>query len=51
MVKTKTDLSFIHRFMLPKKEPGYERAKKRATEGKAFTTFLLLHGTGEMKKI
>ena len=46
MVKTKTDLSFIHRFMLPKKEPGYERAKQRAIEGKAFTTFLLLHGTG-----
>jgi len=46
MVKTKTDLSFIHRFMPPKDVSGYERAKKRATEGKAFTTFLLLHGTG-----
>jgi phospholipase/carboxylesterase len=46
MVKTKTDLGFIHRFMPPKNAPGSERAKQGATEGKTFTTFLLLHGTG-----
>jgi phospholipase/carboxylesterase len=46
MVKTKTDLSFIHRFIPPKDIPSDERAKQRATEGKTFTTFLLLHGTG-----
>ncbi len=46
MVRTKTDLSFIHRFIPPKYIPSDERAKQRATEGKAFTTFLLLHGTG-----
>jgi predicted esterase len=39
MVKTKNQLSFIHRFMPPKNVPGYEIAKQRAT-------FLLLHGTG-----
>jgi phospholipase/carboxylesterase len=46
MVKTKTDLGFIHRFMPPKNAPDSERAKQGATEGKTFTTFLLLHGTG-----
>jgi predicted esterase len=46
MVKTKTDLGFIHRFMPPKNAPDSERAKRGATEGKIFTTFLLLHGTG-----
>jgi phospholipase/carboxylesterase len=46
MVKTKTDLSFIHRFIPPKDIQSDERAKKGVTEGKAFTTFLLLHGTG-----
>jgi phospholipase/carboxylesterase len=46
MVRTKTDLSFIHRFIPPKYISSDERAKQRATEGKAFTTFLLLHGTG-----
>ena len=46
MVKTKTDLGFIHRFMPPKNAPDSERAKQGATEGKIFTTFLLLHGTG-----
>jgi phospholipase/carboxylesterase len=46
MVKTKTDLNFIHHFMPPKNVPEYERSKQGATEGKAFTTFLLLHGTG-----
>jgi phospholipase/carboxylesterase len=42
MDKAKTQLGFIHRFMPPKNG----RSEKRATEGKAFTTFLLLHGTG-----
>jgi phospholipase/carboxylesterase len=46
MVKTKTNLNFIHHFMPPKNVPDYERANQVATEGKAFTTFLLLHGTG-----
>ena len=46
MVNTKTDLGFIHHFIPPKNAPSYERAKQRATQGKAFTTFLLLHGTG-----
>jgi phospholipase/carboxylesterase len=46
MVKTKTDLSFIHRFIPPKNVPGYERTRQLSTEEKAFTTFLLLHGTG-----
>ena len=46
MVKTKTDLGFIHRFMPPKKVSGSEKAKQGAIEGKTFTTFLLLHGTG-----
>jgi phospholipase/carboxylesterase len=46
MVKTKTDLGFIHRFMPPKNAPDSERARQGATEGKIFTTFLLLHGTG-----
>jgi phospholipase/carboxylesterase len=40
MVKAKTDLGFVHRFMHPKNVPDFER------QGKAFTTFLLLHGTG-----
>ena len=46
MVKTQTDLSFIHRFIPPKNAADSERAKQGATEGKTFTTFLLLHGTG-----
>jgi phospholipase/carboxylesterase len=46
MVKTKNQLSFIHHFMAPKNVPGYNAAKQRATAAKAFTTFLLLHGTG-----
>src|ERR671933_217856 len=46
MVKTKTDLGFIHHFRPPKNVPDSERAKKGATVGKTFTTFLLLHGTG-----
>jgi phospholipase/carboxylesterase len=46
MVKTKTDLSFIHCFIPPKDTPSDERAKQGVTGGKTFTTFLLLHGTG-----
>jgi phospholipase/carboxylesterase len=46
MVKTKTDLGFIHHFIPPKNAPSYERAKQRATRRRTFTTFLLLHGTG-----
>src|ERR1051325_3340492 len=46
MVRTKTDLGFIHRFTPPKNVPDSERTKQGATEGKTFTTFLLLHGTG-----
>ena len=42
MVKAKTDLGLVHRFMPPKNVLDFERAK----QGKAFTTFLLLHGTG-----
>src|SRR5919198_3316676 len=42
MDKTKTHLSFIHRFIPPKNG----RNEERAIQGKAFTTFLLLHGTG-----
>src|ERR687887_1171288 len=46
MVKTKTDLDFIHRFVPPKNVLDSERARQLATERKTFTTFLLLHGTG-----
>src|ERR687887_1752712 len=46
MVKTKTDLDFIHRFVPPKNVLDSERARQLATEAKTFTTFLLLHGTG-----
>src|SRR5919199_1719927 len=46
MVKTKTDLGFIHRFMSLKNLPDSEKAKQGEIEGKTFTTFLLLHGTG-----
>jgi predicted esterase len=42
MDKAKTHLSFIHRFIPPKNG----RSKERAIQGKAFTTFLLFHGTG-----
>jgi phospholipase/carboxylesterase len=41
MDKAKTHLSFIHRFIPPKNG----RSEERAIQGKAFTTFLLLHGT------
>ncbi|MGB8024848.1 MAG: hypothetical protein WCF06_11075 [Nitrososphaeraceae archaeon] len=46
MDKKKTKLGFIHRFMPAKNEEREERTRQLATEGKAFTTFLLLHGTG-----
>jgi predicted esterase len=50
MDKKKTELGFIHRFMPPKYEESGDttttRTSRRETEGKAFTTFLLLHGTG-----
>ena len=46
MIKTKSHLSFIHRFIPPKDIQSDERARQLATGGKAFTTFLLLHGTG-----
>ncbi|HZD81310.1 MAG TPA: alpha/beta hydrolase, partial [Nitrososphaeraceae archaeon] len=42
MDKTKTHLNFIHRFIPSKNEQSEERPIQR----KAFTTFLMLHGTG-----
>jgi phospholipase/carboxylesterase len=44
----KTELDFIHSFIPPKyEEIGAGTAtRRRKTEGKTFTTFLLLHGTG-----
>ena len=51
MYKKKTELGFIHSFIPPKYEESAANTAKitsrRATEGKAFTTFLLLHGTEE----
>jgi predicted esterase len=43
-----TELDFIHSFIPPRpEESGAGTATRgRKTEGKAFTTFLLLHGTG-----
>jgi phospholipase/carboxylesterase len=48
MDRKKTELDFIHSFIPPRPdESGAGTAtKRRKTEGKAFTTFLLLHGTG-----
>ena len=50
MYKKKTELGFIHSFIPPKYEESAANTAKitsrRATQGKAFTTFLLLHGTG-----
>ena len=50
MYKKKTELGFIHRFMPPKYEETAAntatRTSIRETQGKTFTTFLLLHGTG-----
>jgi phospholipase/carboxylesterase len=48
MDKKKTELDFIHRFIPARlEESGAGTAtRRRKIEGKAFTTFLLLHGTG-----
>ena len=46
MDKKRTQLSFIYRFIPPKDGRSEKRARQLATEGKVFTTFLLLHGTG-----
>ena len=51
MNKKKTELGFIHRFMPPKHDESGANAaatgtSRRETQGKTFTTFLLLHGTG-----
>ena len=48
MDKKKTELDFIHSFIPPRpEESGAGTATRRQkTKGKAFTTFLLLHGTG-----
>jgi phospholipase/carboxylesterase len=50
-VEKKTKLGFIHRFMPQKNERSGATTttrtnRRRETEGKADTTFLLLHGTG-----
>jgi len=48
MDKKKTELDFIHSFMPPRHEENKtdSATRRRKTEGKTFTTFLLLHGTG-----
>jgi predicted esterase len=53
MDKKKTELGFIHRFIPPKYEGSGATTRtttritnRQETKGKAFTTFLLLHGTG-----
>jgi phospholipase/carboxylesterase len=50
MDKKKTELDFIHSFIPPRLEESgagtATRTSRRKIEGKAFTTFLLLHGTG-----
>src|SRR5919197_3944611 len=52
MDKKKTEMGFIHRFIPPKDDESAANAAKRTsrqeteTQGKTFTTFLLLHGTG-----
>jgi phospholipase/carboxylesterase len=48
MDKKKTELDFIHSFIPPRlEESGAGTAtRRRKIEGKVFTTFLLLHGTG-----
>jgi phospholipase/carboxylesterase len=49
-MEKKTKLGFIHRFMPSKNEwrgaTTTKTSRRRETGGKAFTTFLLLHGTG-----
>jgi phospholipase/carboxylesterase len=48
MDKKKTELGFIHRFISPRLEENEASTVSRRgkTEGRAFTTFLMLHGTG-----
>ena len=48
MDKKKTELGFIHSFMPPRLEESRASTTTRRLEidGKTFTTFLLLHGTG-----
>jgi predicted esterase len=50
MDKKKTELGFIHHFIPPRSEEGgastVTRTSRQETAAKAFTTFLLLHGTG-----
>src|SRR5919199_4516304 len=48
MDKKKTEIDFIHSFIPPRlEESGAGTAtRRRKTDGKTFTTFLLLHGTG-----
>jgi phospholipase/carboxylesterase len=48
MDKKKTELDFIHSFIPPRPDGSGagSATRRRKTEGKAFTTFLLLHGTG-----
>jgi hypothetical protein len=52
MYKKKTELDFIHSFIPPKDEGSAANTATRTskheteTQGKTFTTFLLLHGTG-----
>src|SRR5919199_4252926 len=48
MDKKKTEIDFIHSFIPPRlEESGAGTAtRRRKMEGKVFTTFLLLHGTG-----
>ena len=52
MYKKKTELDFIHSFIPPKDEGSAANTETRTskheteTQGKTFTTFLLLHGTG-----
>jgi phospholipase/carboxylesterase len=48
MDKKKTELDFIHSFMPPRLEESgaITATRRRKIEGKSFTTFLLLHGTG-----
>ena len=52
MYNKKTGLGFIHTFVSPKYEESSSNTAtrtsrlQRETQGKTFTTFLLLHGTG-----
>jgi hypothetical protein len=46
MVKMKSRLNFVHHFIPPKDTPSDEKVRQLATGRKAFTTFLLLYGTG-----